>query len=414
MTRNPPPRIYQIAVAVEPRDFQWRNLLSGIFRAEGAHHHWQPTPLLNEVPLSLSAVRQLTKDGIDGLIALYVDDQRVLDALATAPFKTFVIDIEPSLVRRSSPNLCYYDNSIAGRATGAFGFNHLHDCGDFREYLFVPSKVPTSWSDHRAEGFVEAAKNAGHLVSVLARQEAADAYAIAKRLRTVTLPCAIMGACDTIAINILDACRLAGLAVPSQAVVLGVDNDSLLCAIANPPISSIGIDHELLGTLIANGLDALLHHRNAPRVIAPASLHQNVFERTSTRTPLPAAQLIRRALDFIETHATNGISVDDVIDYLGVSRRLAFLRFAQLHHESIGAAINTRRLTAAVNALQSSSLPIRDIARTCGFAKSDTFERLFKRRYGISVGEWRATQANRGGETRLSLCAEGKRRGESR
>ena len=391
MARNRTSRIYRIAAAIELNGIQTRSIMAGIFHAESQHRRWHLSLLPNDVPLSVRCVRRLAKEGVDGLVTLRVTDQRTLDALADAPFKTFVIDTGANVVRRDSPNLCYYDNSAAARNTGAFAFRHLHGCGNFRQYVFAPFKFPVSWSDHRAAGFAEAARSAGCEPLVLPHADVADARTLARRLKGLPLPCAILAACDTVAMTVLEACHLAGLAVPGQVAVLGVDNDPLLCANANPPLSSVGIDHERLGSLVANGLDAFLRRPSAPRVLAPATLHTGITERMSTHAPLPAAQMIRRALDYIEANATKGISVDDVVAHLGISRRLAFLRFAQLHSESIGETIRSCRLAAAARALRGSSQPIREIARSCGFEKPDTFERLFKRRYGVSAGEWRTS-----------------------
>jgi LacI family transcriptional regulator len=39
--------------------------------------------------------------------------------------------------------------------------------------------------------------------------------------------------------QVIDACSKLGLAVPEQVVVIGVDNDELLCRVYSPPLSSV-------------------------------------------------------------------------------------------------------------------------------------------------------------------------------
>ena len=39
--------------------------------------------------------------------------------------------------------------------------------------------------------------------------------------------------------EVLEACRDAGLRVPEEIAVVGVDNDELLCELADPPLSSV-------------------------------------------------------------------------------------------------------------------------------------------------------------------------------
>ncbi|MGO4274442.1 substrate-binding domain-containing protein, partial [Paenibacillus sp. TAF58] len=52
-------------------------------------------------------------------------------------------------------------------------------------------------------------------------------------------PIGIMACYDICGQQLLEACRIAGIAVPDEVAVLGVDNDELLCELSNPPLSSI-------------------------------------------------------------------------------------------------------------------------------------------------------------------------------
>ena len=60
--------------------------------------------------------------------------------------------------------------------------------------------------------------------------------------------------------QVLDACRRAGMAVPDEVAVVGVDNDGLLCELSDPPLTSVrghpadGLcGGELLDRLMAGG-----------------------------------------------------------------------------------------------------------------------------------------------------------------
>ena len=58
-------------------------------------------------------------------------------------------------------------------------------------------------------------------------------------LQELPKPIGIMACYDIRGQQVLDACRSAGLAVPDEVAVIGVDNDALLCELASPPLSSV-------------------------------------------------------------------------------------------------------------------------------------------------------------------------------
>src|SRR5206468_6349613 len=68
-------------------------------------------------------------------------------------------------------------------------------------------------------------------------------------------PIAVLAANDLRAREVLDACRLAGLHVPEEIAVLGVNDDELICEMANPPLSSVAHNARRIGYEAA----AMLH-----------------------------------------------------------------------------------------------------------------------------------------------------------
>ena len=51
--------------------------------------------------------------------------------------------------------------------------------------------------------------------------------------------------------------------------------------------------------------------------------------------------------------------------------------------------LNDYRLTIAERLLKSSDSSVLEIAEQCGFDNLSYFNRIFKRKYGISPGRWR-------------------------
>ena len=109
-------------------------------------------------------------------------------------------------------------------------------------------------------------------------------------------------------------------------------------------------------------------------------------------TPLShAGHLVAKGMRFIEENALRGIGVDDVVRHLRISRSLATLRFREVRRRSIFAEIRECRLSAVANLLETSCMPIEDVTHKCGFENANHLKNIFKRRFGMSMREWRAT-----------------------
>ena len=137
-----------------------------------------------------------------------------------------------------------------------------------------------------------------------------------------------------------------------------------------------------------------LYRMLGPRKRTPANvllpeMASTIIERDSTKPPAPAAHLIQKGLEYIAAHEAEPITVADVVKHLGVSRRLAELRFSELHGESISATIKNHRLERARRMLADTKLGIGHIAAACGFPSRRSSELLFKSRFGMTMGEYR-------------------------
>jgi LacI family transcriptional regulator len=197
-----------------------------------------------------------------------------------------------------------------------------------------------------------------------------------------------MAAYDTRALNILEACKNEGFAIPEQICILGVDNDRLLCESAKPTLSSVAPDHIGEGRIAADALNHLLRHasRRPKSVLCSA---KTVIERESTSPVSPARSLIQRALAYIDAHTTEEIKVADVIRHLGVSRSLVELRFRQYHTTTLAEAIRERRLEEVKRRLVKTRSPIQTISYECGFNNINHLKNIFRRRFGLSMREFR-------------------------
>ena len=375
-----------------------REILSGIFNYANQRSDWGLKLIGNETELTAEDLNSLLRDHPDGLILSRITNPAIVSRIADSGTPTIILETDSPVTPKPVGAVRFLDITKASICLGRFAAQYLMKNGSFRQFAFVPSLKRSPWSLLREKGFCSEIKKAGKTVSVFreeAQPENGSNARLADWLKALPKPAAVMAAHDIRAVEIIEACTIADIAIPETVNVLSVDNDGLLCENANPPISSIKPAHQELGYAIARKLDALMRNRqgDAGNVVNPAAPLQ-VVERRSTRMPVPAARLVEQALRYIEENAVRGISAQDVVNHLGVSRPLAYLRFKELHAESIGAAIRRVRLAAARDLLRHTQQPLETIARKTGFADRHTLARLLKRSTGKTSAALRRPGAN--------------------
>lgn len=362
-----------------------RKHLAGILRYVNTGHPWNVKILGGPEELTADQIRSAAQDGVDGMLVCAT--RETAPALAETEVPTVLMDFPPAALHRRKRALTLMYNDDEG--IGGVGADYLLALGRFASYAFVPDPENRGWSRLRERGFKKAL--AGRGLSV--RCYGSSSAGLPDWLKALPRPAAVMAAYDFRAQDVLEACRQAKLTVPDQVTVLGVDNDELLCDYAVPPLSSINIDHEAHGYESAAELGRLMSARRPQglrRIVCPPG---TVVERASTKPVAPASALVERMLNFIDGHATQGISVNDVVAFAGVSRRLAELRFAAATGNSIRRAIEDRRLQDVQKRLAESDLSITALSRLAGYAHEQRLKYVFRKRFGVSMREWR--QAHR-------------------
>ncbi len=396
----------RVVIAARLYDAVGRVRLEGIFHHLDKGRAWRIRLLETEAKFTPQMLDDALASGTDGFIIFQaLDDASWRRIVASGVPVVTLESAYPSALPRPA-QIRFVRNDDEG--IGALAAKHLLAAGDFRAFAFVPSPGGEQWSRRRQKAFAAALKAAGKTCRVLAAPTA-DALAALPR------PFALYAATDALALDVLDICRAAKIAVPGQAAVLGTDNDEMLCAHARPSLSSIQFVTEKQGELVALALDRLMNaspigsvpRRPAESVPSPMGSvpkrataisrrfseiswkYHAVVRRDSTSPVAPAAQLIRRAIDWIDKHATAGISVADVVREAGVSRRLLELRFRQFEGTSIAEAIRERKFETFCKRLKDSDEPIARLARACGFNDLANLGRQFRARYDVTPRAWR-------------------------
>ena len=360
-----------------------RDCLSGVFDFINAGHDWRIKYQQSPDELTPKVVRRAVADGIDGVITGFHNRTDGMVALENASIPVVFTDYPRNGVPNGSTRnfLIRNDDVSIGRE----GAKYLRSCGTFRSYAFIPFPSTRRWSTMRERGFRLQLAETG-LMPFRFHQSETD---LAHFLSCLPKPAAVMAATDYVAVQTIEVCHTAKISVPEQIIVIGVDNDELLCNASRPTITSIKPDHEGLGRVGAQILDCMMAGRKIPKSISSYIKSKGVVERDSTRIIPPAGYIIREALDFIRSYAAKGIKVEDVVKHIGVSRRLLYLRFQQINGKSIHATILDTRLGLVKRKLHQTTVPLSRIAKDCGFGSANRLSHLFHERFGIYPNDFR-------------------------
>jgi LacI family transcriptional regulator len=379
-----PRRSPRVAVLIEASNAYGRGLLSGIHRHVREHDPW--TIFLQEHGRGTPPLESFCRWQGEGVIARIETDAiaAALDRLRRRK-PLAIVDVSAARLLDGVPYVETDDAAIARLAADHFierDFRHLAYLGDDR----------FRWSGNRRDAFVDAAGQ-GRTVAVYepsrrVRPESGDDDAIEAWLVSLPKPVGLLACYDIRGRQALDACRRAGLSVPDQVAVLGVDDDELLCGLSSPPLSSVIPDSSGAGRLAAELLDALLRGERLERdewLLPPLG----IATRQSTDALAIDDELVVAAVRFIREHACEGIKVADVVRGLGTGRRALESRFTRrvghTPHEEI-ARVQFRRVEQL---LAETDLSLATIAARAGFRHTEYLTVAFTRRHGVSPSRWR-------------------------
>jgi LacI family transcriptional regulator len=323
----------------------------------------------------------------DGIIAR-VDSPQIAAALR----RTRLPVVDVSAERFSSEfSRVSIDNGAVARLAAehleAKGFSDFAYCGD-RRFL---------WSRQRGVEFRRCLAEKGRRCVDFGEPAGtakpgsdAEIRAIARWLKGLPKPVGVFACYDGRALQVLEACQLLGLHVPDQVAVLGVDNDELVCELANPPLSSVQPNARRSGYEAAALLARLMGGEK--KAVAPTHQVQpvRVVERQSTDVVAVADVKVAAALKFIRLHACEGMDVGDVLRAVPMSRTRLEQKFKALLGHSPHRQLVQQRIARAKHLLAESKIAISEVAEQAGFDNASYLSVAFRRETGLSPFAYRA------------------------
>ncbi len=375
----------RVALIVETSSSYGRGILSGIVRFRRTNHDW--SVFLEQRDLSTVFPHWLTKWKGDGIISR-ATNRELADSLKLTG--TRLIELTD---RREDFGFTYVWSN--DHAIGQMGAEHLIERG-FRDFAFC-GFAGEAWSERREQSFTEAIKKIGYRVHPHFESDWFAKHAnhwenqqrqLVDWLMSLPKPIAVMACNDVRGQQVIDACALANLLVPEQVAVLGVDDDSLLCQLCEPSMSSVVPNAELIGYRAAELLSKEMAGQQTEQrinLIDPVG----VTPRQSTDTFAVDDPEVAKALSFIRDRACTGIAVDDVSRHVGVSRSTLERKLRKYSNRSPQEHIRNTQIRQAKELLIKTELPIDHIATVCGYEHPEYLHVVFRRELKMTPGEFR-------------------------
>ncbi|HBZ26077.1 MAG TPA: transcriptional regulator [Rikenellaceae bacterium] len=259
--------------------------------------------------------------------------------------------------------------------------------------------VETIWSRERYQGYKERVEeNSLSFYEYLENERSRERRAfnldnLAKWLKSLPKPIAIFACDDQYALYISETCKIHDISIPNEISLMGVDNDNLFCNISNPPLSSILLDVEYGGYLVAKTICQLIKGEiTQPEDIFVRAIQ--IVKRESTEKFTIRDRYILNVVEHIEHNFKNTISVDSLLKIVPLSRRVLEKRFRQNTGSSIYNYILSLRVENICHLLINTDRSIEYIATESGFKSNQNMSKLFFQFKEMTPSEYRKNYRN--------------------
>lgn len=359
-----------------------RDIIRGATRFANLRRKWA----LRMDLLSRSMARALPE--CDGAI-IAGDDQGKFE---------FVASRCKHVVRVSSvgdPSVCpivTVDNAAAGRLAAehllGLGLNHYAYLG--WDFDGLDHQRHTGFSERLAEsGFRDIASTVpwGPWETTITH---AHHPVMMEWIESLPKPVGLLAVDDLVANDLALACLKYEVAVPERVTIISIDDDTLLCESAWPPISSVRCDFRRAGYEAARLLERLIDGEELSESERHLKLPPMcVTERQSTDIAAIEDPSLAEALRYIRHHACDPCSVKDVLRYVPVSRRWLETQFQTHLSRSPHMEIARVRMETGSRLLLQAEWSMDEIARRCGFASVQSFTKAFRNATGETPARYR-------------------------
>ena len=290
-------------------------------------------------------------------------------------------------------------------AVGRMAAEHLIDRG-FRRFAFCGFNG-TEWSDLRRAGFEQRVAESGFpcqtfLNPIHARPASTGEYEehgalyekeLSHWIESLPKPVGIMACNDSRGRQVLNSCRESKVDVPDSVAVIGVDKDEVMCELSDIPLSSVILNAQQIGYEAAAFLARMMADKGGGKADPILVRPLGIATRHSTDVLAIEDRPVAAALRLIRDHACEGINVPYLAKTVGLSRRVLERRLTEALGRPPKAEILRVRLDQVSRLLVESDFALSEVATRTGFEHAEYLSRLFKKKFGVTPGEFRRQSA---------------------
>ncbi len=339
----------------------------------------------------MARLDHLDEWGGDGIIADY-DDPDIQKALQKA--KVPVVGVGGSYSNIDDyPDVPYVATDNEALVNAAF--QHLRQKGIERFAFYgAPVDEHQRWAQERERAMINVTEKEGYDCHVYrghpVRPETwqYSVKRLADWLKSLPTPIGIVAVTDARARHLLQVCDHIGMLVPDKMAVIGIDNDEIARYLNRVSLSSVKQGSIEMGYQAARVLHKLLQGMNGPKrpiLVAP----EGIAEYQSTDFKAIADPHVMQAMHYIRQNACRGIKVEQVLDYVGVSRSNLEQRFKEERGHSIHTEIHNEKLQRACKMLAQTDETTTQVAKICGYPSLQYMYAVFKKHFDKTPREYR-------------------------
>jgi LacI family transcriptional regulator len=363
----------------------YRDILRGIKAFAEARPRWVFTPITPES----KAVRAMGALRHHGMIAHVFNRDLAESLIAT---RKPVVNVSGVL-----PDLPLPRVGVDHVAVGRLAASHLLDRG-FRHFGFV-GYPDHAFSVGREVGFRTRVEEAGCRIDSYHQRDSEhrdptglwewDDH-LRRWLAGLPKPIGILASHDIQGVKLSEACRQAGLRVPEEVALVGVDNDDLLCELSRPALTSVALPAKRIGFEAARLLDRLMTQPSSGTerrfvLLAPVGV---VTRRSSDVLAMDDVE-VAAAIRYIREHAHEPIQVKDVLAEVPVSRRTLERRLRAALGRGVWEEIRRVHMERGKLLLADTDMSMSEVGRHAGFSDSRQLSVVFRQETGLTPTEYR-------------------------
>ena len=298
-----------------------------------------------------------------------------------------VVDVSGTWNPADVPSV-HVDNAAAGRMVARYfldkGLSHFAFCGTGQPLH----------CQQRQKAFASELAKAGYECDVFLYNSGREVRlddqerVLEEWLASLPKPVGLMCWFDLRVRDIVHACRRAGIAIPHEVAIVGVDNDELAGIFCNLPVSSVDVSPKHIGYRAMALLDKMI--RGAPKPASHVLVRPSrLVSRASSDMVAVANADVAAAVRYIEDHAGEPMQIKELLRVVPISRRALEVHFRNLYGRTPHQQLLHLRVERAKALLVESDLDLAAIALRTGFREPSPFSVTFRKLTGMTPRDYR-------------------------